>query len=435
VRAYARPGDGLGVLAHPLPAGMRDFLPPDARRQADLARDVIACFELFGYELITLPVFEYEEVLERGLGDLDAEEMLRFVEPESGSVVALRPDMTPQIARVLSTRLRETPCPARLCYHGSVLRRRRERARRHRQIPQAGIELVGLEGPSGDLEILSVAAAAVRAAGLADFVIDLGHARIAQTLLAGAREAGGRAIVEALAIKDSAEVARRAGASGLGQSERRALAALTELHGNDRIWERASRALSGTAAEAPLAELRRIHDVVQELALAPAVVVDLGETRSFAYYTGTTFQIHARGPGRPVASGGRYDGLLEGFGVPRPAAGFAFDLDDLSWALGELRAESRPLRVLLAPSAASLGPAQRALGIACAQGPDEDALSYARAWRYTHHIEVAEEALVTRVSDQASRRVAIDPSALARTVRSAELDPSTQETSVSPCPA
>jgi ATP phosphoribosyltransferase regulatory subunit len=105
-------------LEHPLPAGMRDLLPPVARRQGELARRVTHCFELHGYEIVTLPVFEYAEVLERGLGALDSDEVLRFVEPESGEVVALRPDMTPQIARILATRLADLPGPARLCYHG-----------------------------------------------------------------------------------------------------------------------------------------------------------------------------------------------------------------------------------------------------------------------------------------------------------------------------
>ena len=61
----------------------------------ELARALLGTFELYGYELVTLPVFEYESVLERGLGALDPEEVLRFVEPETGEVVALRPDMTP----------------------------------------------------------------------------------------------------------------------------------------------------------------------------------------------------------------------------------------------------------------------------------------------------------------------------------------------------
>lgn len=416
----ARPGDGLGVLAHPLPAGMRDFLPPDARRHADLARDIISCFELFGYELITLPVFEYEDVLERGLGALDAEEMLRFVEPESGAVVALRPDMTPQIARVLATRLGQAPSPARLCYHGSVLRRRRERARRHRQIPQAGVELIGLEGPKGDLEILSVATAAVRAAGLSSFVVDLGHARIAGSLLDGIDENAARTIFEALTIKDRTEVERRAKQSGLGAQQQRALAALTELHGGQEVWDTATQALAGTAAQGPLSELRKIWDSAQELALAPEIVVDLGEIRSFAYYTGTTFQIHARGPGRPIASGGRYDGLLGGFGLPRPSAGFAFGLDDLAWALGALRQEKMALKVLLSSSAVRFAPELRQAGVPCAEGPAQDGLSYARAWRYTHWVDAADGvAVVTRVADGKSSR-ASDASALLAALRDGE---------------
>src|SRR5689334_21005339 len=100
---------------------MRDLLPADARARASLSRRLMQSFELYGYERVTLPVFEYADVLERGLGSLDPNEVLRFVEPESGEVVALRPDMTPQVARLLATRLVEAPAPARLCYEGSVL--------------------------------------------------------------------------------------------------------------------------------------------------------------------------------------------------------------------------------------------------------------------------------------------------------------------------
>src|SRR5689334_7704799 len=161
---------------------MRDFLPAEARAQAELARGLLGTFALHGFELVTLPLFEYAAVIERGLGALAEEELLRFVEPETGAVVALRPDMTAQIARVIATRMADVRGPARLSYHGSVLRRRRERARREQQIPQAGIELVGLPGLAGDLEVLGVVSAAVRAAGLGDFTVDLGHAGIASAL-------------------------------------------------------------------------------------------------------------------------------------------------------------------------------------------------------------------------------------------------------------
>jgi len=117
---------------------MRDLLPDEARRRRALGRRVLEHFALHGYQLVTPPAFEFAEVLERGLGTLDPSDVLRFVEPESGEVAALRPDVTPQIARMVATRLAREPRPIRLCYEGTVVRRRQGRARRHRQMPQAG---------------------------------------------------------------------------------------------------------------------------------------------------------------------------------------------------------------------------------------------------------------------------------------------------------
>ena len=394
---------------------MRDFLPPDARRLAELARHLLGRFELFGYELVTLPVFEYESVLERGLGALDPDEVLRFVEPETGEVVALRPDMTPQLARVVATRLSQALPPIRLSYQGSVLRRRRERARRHRQIFQAGIELIGLDGPSGDLEALEVACSAARAVGLDEFVLDLGHARIAFALLEGVEPVRQRVAVEALHLKDRVELERAAAAAGLSRREQDALGALSELHGGREILKTATSVLAGTRAQAGLEELSRVVLAVEQRGLAPTVVVDLGETRNFAYYTGTTFQLHAHGPGVPVASGGRYDGLLEGFGRPLPAFGFAFGLDDLVWALGSAaQTETRP-RLLVTGAASGLAAALRDQGLPCVVGPEQDPLAYAKAWRYTHWVSAtASEAVVTSVSDLVEQRAPLDAASVAR---------------------
>lgn len=404
-------------MSHPLPAGMRDFLPPDARRMGELARRLLSSFELFGYELVTLPVFEYESVLERGLGALEPEEVLRFVEPETGEVVALRPDMTPQLARVVATRLGQAAPPIRLSYQGSVLRRRRERARRHRQIFQAGIELIGLDGPTGDIEAIDVACSAARAVGLDDFVLDLGHARIAFALLDGVEPTRQRAAVEALHLKDRAELERAARSAGLGAREQAALSALGELHGDRSVIERARALLAGTRAESSLEELRLLLVEVERRGLAPSVVVDLGETRNFAYYTGTTFQLHAHGPGVPIASGGRYDNLLGGFGRPLPAFGFAFGLDDLVWALGgaETADTQEPPRVLLTGAAAALAGGLRGLGVRCAVGPEQDPLAYAEVWRYTHWVSAtASEAQVTSVPQQTEQRAPLDAASVAR---------------------
>jgi ATP phosphoribosyltransferase regulatory subunit len=401
---------------------MRDLLPREAERQAALSARVMESFESFGYQRVVLPAFEYADVLERGLGSLEPGAVLRFVEPETGEVVALRPDMTPQVARLLATRLADAPAPARLCYVGSVLRRRRERARQNRQIPQAGVELLGREGPDGDLEILSVAAAAARAAGLADFVIDLGSARIVSSLLDPVPRAHWPRLVEALSLKDTAALLDGAARAGLSAEDLRALSALPDLHGGAETWERAERVLAGTRAVTAVRELRSLWDAALELEVAPKLSVDFGETWDFAYYTGPMFQILAEGPGAPVGSGGRYDRLLERFGAPRAAAGFALDLDHLDWALRSRSAHTvARSRVLVSGDAGAVlrvSAELRRLGIACAPAPAAAPVEYAVAWGYSHVLELADGAasLASLVGSDRSSIKESSPLALATAV-------------------
>jgi len=393
---------------------MRDLLPPEARDQAALARRLLDAFALHGYELVTLPVFEYAAVIERGFGVLGEDQLLRFMEPETGAVVALRPDMTAQIARLAATRLSEAPDPVRLCYQGSVLRRRRERARRQRQIPQAGIELLGLPGVTGDLEILGVASGAARAAGLEDFAVDLGHAGIASALLEGVTPEGRAEIVEALGVRDAAELARRGERHGVRGDALTALSALPDLHGGQEVWASAERLLSSGPARACLMELRELFDAAGRAALAPRLLVDLAETRDLDYYTGPVFQLHAAGPGRALCSGGRYDGLSGRFGRERPAAGFAFGLDEVAWALQAAGQQfARSPRLLVTNGDAAVLETLRSCGIACAAAPPSEILAHARSFRYTHLVEITlTTATLVRVEDLAREALPRDPRAL-----------------------
>ena len=170
---------------------------------------------------VWLPLFEYARILERTANVVGS--ALRFVEPESGEVVALRSDMTPQVARVISTRMRQSPRPLRLCYQGSVLRRRQERARIESQVIQAGVELVGSGGAQADEEVLEVLAAAVSSTGLRQVVLDLGHAGIAHSLLRNVPVAAQPSLTDALSAKDAVEVERRAKAAQMPARDTRAL--------------------------------------------------------------------------------------------------------------------------------------------------------------------------------------------------------------------
>ena len=388
---------------------------------------MLTSFELFGYRPVTLPAFEYAAVLERGLGTLDAASVLRFVEPESGEIVALRPDMTPQVARLVTTRMETLPEPVRLSYQGSVLRRRRERARTHQQMLQAGVELVGSSAPDGDLEVLEVATAGVRAAGLSDFVVDLGHAGIASALLAGVPREAVPDLVEALGTKDSVELVKRAERARITGRTLAALAALPELHGDERIFDRARRIFAGTDAAEPCGKLEKLWRRASELGWAPRLAVDLGETRTFEYYSGALFEVLAEGPGQPVASGGRYDELYSRFGRPRPAAGCAVDLDNLAWALEKagIGPAARP-RVLVRGSssqASALLAALRGIGVASALVARDGDEGYAAAWHYSHTLRLDENAerreVVLEATDGSAHEVIEGPDAerIAQTVR------------------
>jgi ATP phosphoribosyltransferase regulatory subunit len=366
---------------------MRDLLPEEARSRRALARRVLDRLALAGYALVTPPAFEFADVLERGLGALDPADVLRFVEPESGEVAALRPDVTPQIARMIATRLRDRPPPYRLSYEGTVLRRRSGRARKHRQIPQVGLELAGAPGLAGDLEVLEVAEAALTAAGLERFTIDLGSAGVVRALLQGMEVAVARDVTRALAAKDDDELAERLAAAHVPFAHE--LRALTRLHGGRDALAEGRRVLASTPAAAPLALLAEVWDGAVARGLPEAKLsIDLGEVRGFAYYTGTIFHVFAPGPGEALGAGGRYDELLARFGAPMAAMGFALDLDSLAWALRAAGvAPAQGARVVVVGDERRVGEL-RARGVAAVSAKTRaEALAWARGWGFSHVID------------------------------------------------
>jgi ATP phosphoribosyltransferase regulatory subunit len=179
------------------------------------------------------------------------------------------------------------------------------------------------------------------------------------------------------------------------KAELAALVALPALCGGAEIWARAEKLLAGTLAWTHATELRALYDIAIEKGLAPNVLVDLGEARHFAYYTGVMFQVLADGPGEAVGSGGRYDRLFDRFGVSRSAAGFAVDLGNLGWALERSGKSADEGARLLVSAPSTSGDARDALlselrrrGATTAEAPEGDTNAYAIAWRYTHRVEL-----------------------------------------------
>jgi ATP phosphoribosyltransferase regulatory subunit len=346
-----------------LPSGVRDFLPRAAARRRSLAEKVLEVFEAWGYARLITPMFECADVLERGLGDGARAAAIRFVEPGTGEVVALRPDITPQIARVVATRLADIPGPIRLCYEGSVTRLAGEHGQR--EILQAGIELVDAPAPSGDAEVLAVAAAVLARMQLPEQRIDIGHVAPAAFVLSTAPDPGVRLmLVAALGRKDKAGV--RSAARQLPEGIAPLAEALATLWGPADATLQRARALPWP--EPVHDALAQLGEVIAQFRAnadppAPEVSLDLGDLRGFDYYTGVRFAAYAGGAPDAVLRGGRYDELLAKYGKAAQATGFAIDLEAVAQAQRSMGVAAPVAALGVAVDAPELARALRERGI------------------------------------------------------------------------
>jgi ATP phosphoribosyltransferase regulatory subunit len=315
-----------------VPPGSQDLLPSDVRRRRHVQRAWFALAEEHGYQEVIPPTFEYEEVFTRGGGAELARRLIRFVDRD-GRIVALRADFTSALARLAATKLRQAPLPLRLCYAGKVYRNEAEVGGRRRELFQLGAELIGEPGTGGDLELLRLVIATLRALEVGDFQINLGDVRFIQPLVAGLPAAAGESLRTAIDRRDRRALAEAANGMSSGAAARTALLALPELIGRGDMLQRAAELAADAEAAAAIESLRELDNRLDAEERAH-VVYDLGEIRGLDYYSGMQFEVFVAGFGRTIGYGGRYDRLLALYGADRPAVGFALEIDALAELVG-----------------------------------------------------------------------------------------------------
>ncbi|HSK41599.1 MAG TPA: ATP phosphoribosyltransferase regulatory subunit [Arenibaculum sp.] len=286
-----------------LPAGLPDLLPSDAAHEAGTVERLMAEFARHGYERVKPPLIEFEASLLAGAGQAVANQSFRLMDPVSQSMLALRADITPQVARIATTRLRNEPRPLRLSYAGQVLRTRGTQLRPEREFGQAGVELIGAFQPAADAEVVVLAARALRAAGVEGLSVDLN----VPTLVPAACRALDLGVEEttrlraALDRRDAADVAAVGGRAG-----ELALALMAASGPAERAIGRLAALDLPSAAEADRARLTEVVRLVREAAPDLMLTVDPVEHRGFEYQTGTSFTLFARGVRGELGRGGRY---------------------------------------------------------------------------------------------------------------------------------
>src|SRR4030095_6486473 len=193
-----------------LPKGARIYLPEEAARKRHVERTLMDGFARWGYRDIVMPTFEYFDVLSMGTDVGVQENMFNFVDREPGRMLALRADITPQIARTVSMRLRDEPKPLRIAYVTNVFPYDAPRVSRSREFYQAGVELIGLDKPEAEAEIIAMTVEGLRALGLERFQLDVGHVDFFRGLIEEGKIPDGpaRELRLALARKDVAALER-----------------------------------------------------------------------------------------------------------------------------------------------------------------------------------------------------------------------------------
>ncbi len=286
-----------------LPAGLRDLLPPEAETEAAAVEVVMGVFAAHGYQRIKPPLLEFEDGLLAGSGAAMADQIFRLMDPESHRMMGVRADMTPQVARIATTRLAGAARPLRLSYAGQCLLVRGNQIAPDRQVAQAGIELIGCDSLAADAEMVLVAAEALAALGLARISFDLTLPRLAPTLLdeAGFTGPARQLLLRALDRKDVASVVKHGGRMA-GTLSELLLAAGLATSALERLEATALPPLSATLCRRLASTVRAIQARAPSLKLT----VDPLEFRDLPYHTGVCTAVYAAGRHEVLGRGGRY---------------------------------------------------------------------------------------------------------------------------------
>lgn len=317
-----------------LPDGVEEILPARARALETLRRRLLDLYGNWGYELVMPPLIDFLDSLLSGSGDDVSLQTFRLTDQLSGRALGVRADTTGQVARMDAHSL-PARGPQRLCYAGTVLHARPAGLAATRTPLQAGAELFGHAGLDADIEVISLMLETLALVGRSDVHLDLGHVGIHRGLVADAGLNGQdeQVLFDIFQRKAVPELEAFLSSRVDDAAARARLSALVDLAGSrEHVIQRAGHALSGAgdSVRHALASLAEIAIRISARYPGVEVCVDLSELRGYRYHSGCVFAAYVAGRSQEVAKGGRYDGIGEAFGRPRPATGFSVDVKTLA---------------------------------------------------------------------------------------------------------
>lgn len=309
------------------PEGTRDILFESSKIIRRTERAICQALETRAFSEVITPTVEYYDVFHDSNTQLDQENMLKIID-KSGHICVARPDNTTPIARIAATRLDDEALPVRLYYTQKVFRSVDGNHGHRGEFLQVGAELIGSDGLEADLDILSSAFEALKAANCLNYRIEIGHAEIY------------KALIEALGVDDeTAELIRRliedksfaALSDALepyrGKPAYDALHAMPQLFGDISVLDEVEKLTKNIRVLGATSYLRKLYVALEEAGFRDQIMIDLGLVHKMDYYTGIIFRGYMDSAGAAILSGGRYNDLCAKFGRDFPAAGFGIDVE------------------------------------------------------------------------------------------------------------
>ncbi|MBQ6758519.1 MAG: ATP phosphoribosyltransferase regulatory subunit [Selenomonadaceae bacterium] len=300
------------------PYGTQDFLPREAAAKRTVEDKIFKLFASFGYDEVVTPTMEYLETLTTANGRAQEPHLFKMFD-RNNRTLALRHEMTTPIARLVVSRLKDSPTPIKLSYNTNVFRFRTNQPGRQCEFYQAGVELIGISNAFADAEVISLAAQALNVAGLENFKICLGQVDFAGGLMANLPSDVQNEVKSAIERHDIVAL------DNLNVDN--ALKLIPTLQGGKEILSAAQSIANNERSRRAIDNLTEIYRLLEVYGVADKITFDLGLIRDFEYYTGMVFEAYSPGVGYSLAGGGRYDNMLSDFGAARAATGFALGIE------------------------------------------------------------------------------------------------------------
>ena len=317
------------------PEGVRDIYNDECEEKHYILDRMRQVIQSYGYRFIETPTFEFFDIFGQEVGTTPSKDLYKFFDRE-GNTLVLRPDMTPSIARAASKYFPIETEPVRLCYEGNVFINNNSYQGRLKESTQLGVEFIGENSVDADGEIIALVVNNLKAAGLEQFQISIGHADLFRQLMKAADfDAEAEETLRDLILnKNFFGVDEFLERHQVTDDLRSLFSMLGKMYASPKEWAGMKEiALRFPGVADALSYLQELYELLEVYDVTKYVSFELGLISSYSYYTGILFSGYTFGSGEPIVKGGRYDGLLSYFGKEAPAIGFALMVDQLLLAL------------------------------------------------------------------------------------------------------